>query len=135
MTTTTPTAEANKRLIEGLYEAFGRGDVPAVFQAFDEKIFWHIPGRGPISGDYRGHQEVRRFFESFMGLSGGTFRIRIDEILASDHRVLALVTESAERGGRKWSSPQVHAWTIQNGKATVFWQFQGDQQTEDEFWG
>ena len=42
--------------------------------------------------------------------------------------------ESAERDGRKWSSPQVHAWTIQNGKATVFWQFQGDQQTEDEFW-
>jgi hypothetical protein len=29
----------------------------------------------------------------------------------------------------------VHAWTVERGKATVFWQFQGDQQTEDEFWG
>lgn len=45
-----------------------------------------------------------------------------------------LVTESAERGGRTWSSPQVHAWTVQDGKATQFRQFQGDQQTEDEFW-
>jgi uncharacterized protein len=132
--TMTSAAEANKRLIAGAYDAFARGDIAAVFRALDERILWHIPGRGPISGDYRGHQEVLGFFESFMGLSGGTFQIRIDEMLASDHRVLVLVTESAERDGRKWSSPQVHAWTIQNGKATVFWQFQGDQQTEDEFW-
>jgi uncharacterized protein len=69
-----------------------------------------------------------------MDLSGGTFRIRIDDVLANDERVVVLVTESAERNGRKWSSPQVHAWTVKDGKATVFWQFQGDQQTEDEFW-
>ena len=131
---TTSIAEANKRLIENLYEAFARGDIPAVFQAFDEKIFWHVPGRGPIAGDYKGHEEVLGFFRQFMGLSNGTFRIRIDDVFANDHRVLVLVTESAERNGRRWSSPQVHAWTIQNGKATVFWQFQGDQQTEDEFW-
>jgi len=48
--------------------------------------------------------------------------------------VIVLVTESASRKGRQWSSPQVHAWTVKGGKATVFWQFQGDQQTEDEFW-
>jgi hypothetical protein len=48
--------------------------------------------------------------------------------------VVALVTESARRDQREWSSPQVHAWTVTDGKATVFWQYQGDQQTEDEFW-
>ncbi len=35
--------------------------------------------------------------------------------------------------GPPWSSPQMHAWTVRDGMATVFWQFQGDQQTEDEF--
>ena len=69
-----------------------------------------------------------------MQMSGGTFRVQIEDLLANERRVLALVTESAEREGRNWSSPQVHAWTIEHGKATVFWQFQGDQQTEDEFW-
>ena len=54
--------------------------------------------------------------------------------LANEDRVIVLVTESAERNCRTWSSPQVHAWTIKQGKATVFWQYQGDQQTEDEFW-
>ena len=129
----TSVAAANRRLIEDAYAAFARADIPGVLRAFDEEILWHVPGRGPISGDYHGHEEVLGFFRQFMELSGGTFRIRIDDVLANDERVVVLVTESAERDGRKWSSPQVHAWTIQNGKATVFWQFQGDQQTEDEF--
>jgi hypothetical protein len=43
-------------------------------------------------------------------------------------------TESARRGGLGWSSRQVHVWTVKDGRAVVFWQYQGDQQTEDEFW-
>ena len=121
---TTGSAEENRRLIEGLYAAFTRWEIPAVFEALDEKIFWHIPGRGPLSGDYRGKTEVMGFFQRFMQMSGGTFRVHVEDLLANDRRVLVLVTESAEREGRKWSSPQVHA----------FWQFQGDQRTEDEFW-
>ena len=74
------TAEANRRLIEGAYSAFARGDLAAVFQVLDEKIFWHIPGRGPLTGDYRGHQELLGFFQRFMQHSGGTFRVRVDDI-------------------------------------------------------
>jgi ketosteroid isomerase-like protein len=133
-TMTTTQATANRGLIEGAYAAFARGDIATVLAALDEKILWHVPGRGPISGDYRGHEEVLGFFKHFMDLSRGTFRIRIDDVLANDRRVIVLVTESAERNGRPWSSAQVHAWTVQGGKATVFRQFQGDQQTEDEFW-
>ena len=127
-------AEANRQLIEGAYAAFARGDIPAVLRVLDPRILWHVPGRGPVSRNYLGHQQVLGFFQLFQELSGGTFRIRIDDVLANDHRVIVLVTESARRGNRDWSSPQVHAWTIENGKASVFWQFQGDQQTEDEFW-
>ena len=124
----------NQQLIERAYDAFARGDVPNVMAALDDDILWHVPGRGPISGDFRGHEQVLGFFGRFMELSGGTFRIEVDEVLAKGDRVIALVTESAQRLGRSWSSPQVHAWTVRNGKATVFWQFQGDQQSEDEFW-
>jgi uncharacterized protein len=99
-----------------------------------EDILWHVPGRGPLAGDYHGHAEVLVFFRHFMDLSGGTFRIAVDDVLAKSDRVIVLVTESARRLGREWSSPQVHAWTFKDGLAKVFWQFQGDQQTEDEFW-
>jgi len=132
--TTTPTAEANRQLIKGAYTAFAQGDIPTVLQALDREILWHVPGRGPLSRDYHGHEEVLGFFKHVIELSSGTFKIRVDDVLANDDRVIVLVTESAERNGRKWSSPQVHAWTIKEQKASVFWQYQGDQQTEDEFW-
>jgi len=109
----------------------------AIFQrccVLAEDILWHVPGRGPLSRDYHGHAEVLGFFQHFMELSRGTFRIAVNDVFAKGDRVIMLVTESAQRNGRQWSSPQVHAWTVKDGRATVFWQFQGDQQTEDEFW-
>ena len=131
---TDPAAEANRLFIECAYHAFARGDIPTVLSALAQDILWHVPGRGPISGDFRGHGEVLGFFARFMELSEGTFRIVVDDVLAKGDRVIVLVTESARRRGRDWSSPQVHAWTVRDGQAKVFWQFQGDQQTEDEFW-
>jgi uncharacterized protein len=125
----------NVGLIRSAYAAFARGDVQAVLAAFAEDILWHIPGRGPLSRDYRGHAEVLRFFQHFMELSKGTFRIELDEVFAKGDRVVVLCTEAARRGTKEWSSPQVHVWTVRNGRAVVFWQFQGDQQSEDEFWG
>ena len=133
-TTETATTEANGALIASAYDAFSRGDVRSAIAAFAEDIFWHVPGRGPLARDYRGHAEVLGFFEHFMSLSGGTFRLRVDHVLAKGDRVVVLCTENARRGSRSWSSPQVHVWTVKDGKATVFREYPGDQQAEDEFW-
>src|SRR6476660_4025862 len=100
--TSSERAEANRRLIEGAYAAFARGDIPAVLRALDPRILWHVPGRGPLSRNYLGHQQVLAFFQHFQELSGGTFRIRIDDMLDNENRVLVLVTESARRGNREW---------------------------------
>jgi uncharacterized protein len=127
-------AQANAALIKSAYDAFNRGDTQSIFAVFAENILWHVPGRGPLSRDYRGHAEVGRFFEQFMGLSEGTFRIQIEQILANRERVVVLCRESASRAGRSWSSPQVHVWTVKDGRATAFWEYEGDQQSEDEFW-
>jgi hypothetical protein len=130
----TETAKANAALIKSAYDAFSRGDIPVAMAAFAEDIFWHVPGRGPLSRDYRGHAEVLGFFGHFMELSRGTFRLQVDDVLAKGDRVVVFCTESAQRGGRSWSAPQVHVWTVKDGKATVFWEYEGDQQGDDEFW-
>ena len=127
-------AEGNGALIKGAYDAFSRGDIDGATAVFADDIFWHVPGRGPLSRDYRGRGEVLGFFGHFMELSGGTFRLQVDAVLAQGDRVVVLCTESAQRGSRSWSSPQVHVWTVKDGKATAFCEYPGDQQTEDEFW-
>jgi uncharacterized protein len=126
--------ETNAALIVSAYEAFSRGNIQSVLTMLAEDILWHVPGRGPLSRNYRGPDEVLGFFDHFMRLSDGTFRVQIDEIFAEGDRVVILCTETARRGGRSWSSPQVHLWTIKNGRATGFREYQGDQQAEDEFW-
>jgi len=128
------TSETNAALIWSAYEAFSRGDLAGALAAFADDILWHVPGRGPLSGDYRGRDEVLAFFGQVNALSGGSFRVQIDDVLAKGDRVIVLCTESARRGDHSWSSPQIHVWTVKGRKATVFHQFQGDQQTEDEFW-
>jgi len=127
-------AKASAALIKSAYEAFSRGDIPGAMAAFAEDIFWHVPGRGPLSRDYRGHAEVLAFFGHFMELSRGTFRLQVDDVLARGDLVVVLCTESAQRGGRSWSAPQVHVWTVKDGKATAFREYEGDQQGDDEFW-
>ena len=124
----------NGALIRDAYDAFARGDVQGAMAAFAENILWHVPGRGLLSRDYRGHAEVLGFIQHCMELSDGTFRLQVDDVLARGDRVVVLCTESARRGGRSWSSPQVHVWTVKQGKATSFWEYPGDQQAEDEFW-
>jgi ketosteroid isomerase-like protein len=127
-------ADNNKELLRHAYEAFAAGDVPTVLETCSDEITWHVPGRSPLSGDYKGHDEVVGFFGKSMELSGGTLRVEVDEILAAGARVIALTTVSAERNGRRWSSPEVHVWRVVEGKAVEFREYQGDQQTEDEFW-
>jgi uncharacterized protein len=69
-----------------------------------------------------------------MEFSGGTFTIDVEDILAHQDRVVVLCTVAAEHLGQSWSSPEVHVWRVAGGHAVDFCEFQGDQQSEDEFW-
>jgi ketosteroid isomerase-like protein len=60
---------SNGEIIKQTYDAFGRGDMPTVFGILDKEIKWHVPGQSPLSGDYRGHDEVMGFFKKCMDLS------------------------------------------------------------------
>src|SRR5215831_7095332 len=70
-------APANAALIKSGYDAFARGDLQGAFAVFAEDILWHVPGRGPLSRDYRGHAEVVGFFQHFMELSHARSAFRL----------------------------------------------------------
>lgn len=121
-------------IVRKVYEDFAKGDIPAVIETFDPSITWHIPGHSPISGDYKGHDEIVGFFKHTLELCGGIFAIEVHHVLAEVNVVVALVTVKAERHGRSAAFPEVHVWQVANGKITEFREFQGDEQTEDRFW-
>ena len=126
--------ESNARVIRKAYEDFGKGDVPAVFAAFDPAITWHVPGHSPLAGDYTGHAAIGGFFQRTMELSGGNFSIDVHDVLAQDDLVVVLTTVNAKRNAKRDAFDEIHVWRLRNGKAVDFREYQGDEQREDRFW-
>jgi ketosteroid isomerase-like protein len=124
----------NATIIRKAYDDFAKGDIVAVLEAFEPSITWHVPGHSPLSGDYKGHDEVVGFFKYTLELCGGNFAIEVHRILAEEDVVIALVTVKAERNGQSAAFAEVHVWRLANAKVTEFREFQGDEQTEDRFW-
>jgi ketosteroid isomerase-like protein len=128
-------SQSNAELVRSGYEAFAAGDIPAVLAIFADDISWTIPGRSPLAGVYTGHDEVLGFFGQLMERSNGTFHLEITDVLDNgDDKVALLVTEIAQRDDASLSNPGVHLWTVQDGKATNFRAFAGDEYAVDEFW-
>jgi uncharacterized protein len=126
--------ESNGAIIRKAYDDFAKGNIPAVFAVFDAAITWHVPGHGPLSGDYTGHAQVGGFFQRTMELSQGAFGIDVHNVLADGDVVVALVTVKAQRNAVSASFPEVHVWRLKHGKVTEFREYQGDEQREDRFW-
>ncbi len=125
---------SNAAVIRKAYEDFATGNIPSVLAAFDTAITWHVPGQGPLSGDYTGHDQVVGFFQRTMELSGGEFRIDVHNVLSDGDLVVVLATVNAQRNGARASFPEAHVWRMRNGKVAEFREYQGDEQREDRFW-
>jgi len=127
--------QTDTEILRSGYESFAAGDVPAVLAVFSDDIAWHVPGRNPMAGDYTGHDEVVGFFQMLGERSDGTFRLAVHDILDDgEGKLVALVTENAQRNGATLNSPAVHVWRLQEGKATSFDAFMHDDYAFDEFW-
>ncbi len=124
----------NQELLRRGYAAYGAGDLDTVNALFADDIVWHVAGQSPIAGDYTGKEQVFGFFGKLQELSDGTSKIEVHDVLANDTHGVALVMESATRGGRSHEGVATHVYHITDGKVTEFWDAHPDQQAEDEFW-
>ncbi len=91
-------------------------------------------GNNTLSGDYEGKEAVLSFFGRLMQETGGSFKNDIHDMLANDEHGVALVTQTATRGGTSIEGPVVQVFHMRDGKMTEFWTFARDQSAIDEFW-
>ena len=52
--------------IEGVYDAWNRGEIDAAVEALDPEIECVLPETGMNTGTYRGRDEVRKFLASYL---------------------------------------------------------------------
>jgi ketosteroid isomerase-like protein len=74
------------------------------------------------------------FFAKLMEETGGTFRLAVHDIAASDRHVLAIIDGHAERNGKSYDFHAIHVWHIEDGKAIQFRGVPIDAYADDEFW-
>jgi ketosteroid isomerase-like protein len=127
-------AHPNEELVRRGYDAFSRGDVDALRQVFAGSTIFHEPGRNPVSGDYQGIDQVLGFFGTLAERSGGTFRVSLHDVVASDEHAVGLYTSEGEREGRRLHSQQTLVFHVRDGMVAEAWALHYDQHATDEFW-
>src|SRR5688500_8087090 len=120
-------ADANVRLSQSMYEAFGRGDADAVLGAFDPGIVWHeaeniaYADRNP----YVGPQQVAEgvFGRIMTGWDG--FTVNPDKIVHEGDTAVALgrYRGTHRSTGEDLDAQFAHVWTFSNGKIVGFQQY------------
>lgn len=115
-------------LITSVYEAFGRGDVPAVLAAMDPRIYWHEAESNPYmpSGEpWIGPDAVLNNLFVKLGEDWDGFSVHPVEFHDSG---AAVVVEGRYTGihrgtGEALDAQFCHIWSISNGKITKFQQY------------
>jgi hypothetical protein len=117
-------AEENTRLVQSAYEAFGRGDMPALAELMADDIEWVDPGDpndSPLAGTYRGKDEVIGWFGKLAeDVDFSTFEPR--DFIAEGDKVVSLVhVEATVRStGRPLVNDEAHVSTFRDGKLVRF---------------
>jgi ketosteroid isomerase-like protein len=114
--------DSDVTVVEAIYGAFARGDVPAVLAAVDPGVDWLTPSTLPWSrGAYHGREGLAEYFASFAAALEDA-RVEPHELYAlPGRRVVAFGVERARARstGAAFEVPFVHVFTVADGRVTA----------------
>lgn len=110
--------------VQSIYEAFGRGDVPAILDRLDEHVEWDkdAPGYGvPALEPGTGKAHVQRFFATLQGLEFVKFQPTNFLVGGNQVAVTIDVSLKVKATGKPIDVLELHLWTFgDDGKITRF---------------
>jgi len=115
--------QANIEVVQGVFAAFGRADIPGVLSLLSEDVNWTFPGPAsiPFAGERHGHAGATEFFMTLGGaVEFKVFEVR--ELVAQGDKVVALGFErgSVRASGRTFDNHWALVFTVRDGKVTAF---------------
>jgi len=127
---------SSAEIVTSLYDAFGRGDIPAVLGLLAPDVRWHEAEGNPYQPSGKGwvgpDAVVSNLFEK-MGDDWTEFTVRPSlfhdsgSVVTVEGRYIA-----THRGtGKAFDSQVCHVWTVEDGKITKFQQYVDTAQMQD----
>jgi uncharacterized protein len=124
----------NAELIRRFYEARASGDRDTVRAILAADIVWHDPYPPPHGGDLRGVDAVFHDILDAAGeLTGGTIRLWLEGVLATDRHVAALVGWSSTYRGKTMIGREVALFLIRDRKVVEAWFYPEDPEAAEAF--
>ena len=125
-------SQENTDIIRDLYDAFGRGDIPAVLGALDADVDWR-EAEGFLYADqnpYMGPGAVLGGVFARFGSEWEEFQARPDSFLDAGEAVIAQGHYSGvyKATGKKVRAQFAHVWTLSGGKVVKFQQYTDTKQ-------
>ena len=125
----------NAIILEKLYANFAKGDLPAILDVCADKMSFQVPGKSKLAGKYDKSTFGSAFVAKMMELSGGTLKVEVHDILASDNHGVVLATDRLILKGKPIEYRIVHVWRFENGKPVAWYEYPRDLYQYDEIWG
>jgi uncharacterized protein len=125
-------AHPNEEIARSATDALSKGDMERFLSFHTDDTVLHFPGRGPMAGDYRGHDGLAKLFQQQMQLLDAPPEIENHDTLASDDHAVVLNKVRSTRGGQTLEQDQVVVIHFKDGKIAEVWLQFSDQQALDE---
>ncbi len=110
-------SQQNVSLVQSLYEAFARGDIPAILGAMDPDIVWDIPLPDyPLGGIHRGPQSIANEFFSIIPTYYQEFAALPKDVMDAGDRVIVLAEYRGK--GKARGTPVMATLNIRSKKST-----------------
>lgn len=126
--------ETPEDVVRHWYEAWARGDIDEAAELLAPQVVWHVPGRSPVGGEYKGREAVAEALQTFRERTGGTFHSELIDLLSSASTVIALVRNTGRRGDRLLDSRQAFQFDVAGGRIAEIWIYVDDLHAVDAFW-
>ena len=110
------------QLVQGLYDAYGRGDLAYILERIAPDCVWRVPGETiPVSGVYNGPSGAAEFFRKLSD-SQEMLRFEPREFFPNGNDVVALGYEEfrSRRTGKATSSNWAMLFRTSKGSVTYF---------------
>jgi ketosteroid isomerase-like protein len=120
-------SQQNVTLVQGLYAAFARGDIPAILEVMDPDIVWNVPKAPdyPLGGIYRGPQSIASEFFGVIPTYYLELAATADHIVDDGDQVIVL-GEYRGRGkasGTAFQVPVITVYGFRDGKWVRFQEY------------
>ena len=116
---------SNLESVQGLYEAFAKGDIPTVLGFLDANIAWTEAKGFPYGGTYNGPIAVLEGVFMRFGSEWDGFAAVPDEFIDAGDTIVVLGEYSGayKATGKSFKANFAHVWKIREGKAVHFVQY------------